>query len=232
MVIEPVVFEQVLEWLLGVRCLYSGSWPLHGHPFPQSPCVQAFEGSFAHKHFEKVVAEGEEESAGTGIALATGPAAKLIVDAARFVTFRADDVKTAGRAMRTDLAAQFGKAWVDLWLPAVGAVRLGVVIGAVNAALGANHSLFFPARDAGVAVFGRAKIANAFFVNDALLKLDIRAAAGHVRGDRHVSDRLYVLSSRRLVALTGLFDDLGLTGVLLGIEHFMLDAVFARKQVG
>ena len=58
-------------------------------------------------------------------------------------------------------------------------------------------------------------------------RLDVGAAAGHVRGDRHVADHFAV---GVLVRLAGQRDDLGLALVVLGIEHFMIDAVLALEQ--
>jgi hypothetical protein len=43
----------------------------------------------------KRIIERQIEARGTGIALATGTAAQLVVDAARFVTLGADDVQAA-----------------------------------------------------------------------------------------------------------------------------------------
>ena len=101
---DVVVFEQVfagLEVLPFHRFLrsfdaardqprFDGNAFFHAQPLQQvrDPLL----GEDAHQ----VIFEREIEARGTGIALAAGAAAKLVVDAARFVTFGAEDVQAAG----------------------------------------------------------------------------------------------------------------------------------------
>ena len=64
---------------------------------------------------------------------------------------------------------------------------------------------------------------------DVLGEFDVGAAAGHVGGDGDVADSFAV---RVYVLLAGDGDDLGLALVVLGVEHFVLDAIFALEHVG
>src|SRR5262249_29200988 len=58
-------------------------------------------------------------------------------------------------------------------------------------------------------------------------EFDVGTATGHVGGDRDVAGQLTV-NVFVLVASAG--DDVRLALVLLGVEHFMLDAVFASQR--
>ena len=61
------------------------------HAQPQHQVLHALAAENAHQ----VVLQREIEARAAGIALASGASAKLIVDAARFVAFGADDVQAA-----------------------------------------------------------------------------------------------------------------------------------------
>src|SRR5262249_59587172 len=108
-----------------------------------------------------------------------GPAAELVVDPAAVVPLRADDVQPAHRG---DLAARrprllLGLDRLDRGLPDV--VRDVEAAGVLVLELGPGHGLRVAAEN------------------------DVRAATGHVGGDRH----------RALAA--GLGDDVGLAGDVL-----------------
>ena len=53
-------------------------------------------GAVEGEEAQERVFKREVEAAGTGVALAAGAAAQLVVDAAAFVAFRTDDVQAAG----------------------------------------------------------------------------------------------------------------------------------------
>src|ERR1019366_7048609 len=107
---DLVVFEQVLadvevlflDLLLGgldAAADHAALDRLTGlHAEPGQDSRDPFAGEDTHQ----VVLQRQEESARTRIALPTGAAAKLIVDAARLVAFGADDVQPAHAG---DLAA-------------------------------------------------------------------------------------------------------------------------------
>ena len=64
-------------------------------------------------------------------------------------------------------------------------------------------------------------------VGNAGAELYIGAAACHVGGDGNIAAHRAIAG---LMLLAGLFDDDGFAGVLLGVEDFMLDAVFFGKS--
>src|SRR5688572_28992192 len=134
----------------------------------------------------QVVVERQVEARRTRIALAAGAATQLVVDAARVVAFRADDVQ----------AARFDDADVLLLGQRLGLgqrrrVGLLVHLGRVEALL----------------VEGLRRQAGGVAAEQ-----DVRAAAGHVRGDRHGT------------GAPGLRDDARLLLVELGVEGLVLDA--------
>ena len=53
-------------------------------------------------------------------------------------------------------------------------------------------------------------------LGDAFTQFDVRTASGHVGGDGHTAD------------LTRLRDDFGFTGMLLGVQHIVGNALLAQ----
>ena len=68
----------------------------------------------------QVVFEREIEARGTGIALAAGAAAKLVVDAAGFVALGAEDVQSAGGDDFGVLGVGLGFVAVEDFVPLIG----------------------------------------------------------------------------------------------------------------
>ena len=160
---DLVVFEEVLaggevsllDLLLGPLDALGDAAGLDRHALLEAQRVEHLERPLAHEELEQFVLQRQEEAAGAGIALAAGPAAQLVVDAAGLVALGADDVQAARDDQRADLAAHRREARVELGLPAVGAVGLGVVVRAVDAALGAGDAGLLPA--AAILLLGRAR---------------------------------------------------------------------------
>ena len=134
----------------------------------------------------EVVREGQVEPGLPGIALTTRAAAELVVDAAGLVALRAEHVQAARLQDVVVLAAGGGLALLEHRGP-LRLVLLGVSLR-VQPQLG--HLL--DGVELGVAA-----------------QHDVRAAPGHVRGDR---DRALA---------PGLGYNRGLTGVVLGVEHLV-----------
>jgi len=139
---DLVVFEQALadlevaflDLLLGLLNALADPLVIDGLAFLPADPGKGLDRPLGGEDAHQVVVEAQEELAGAVVALASGAAAQLVVDAPGLVALGAQDVQ---------------------------------------------------APDLG----------------DALAKLDIRAATGHVRGDRHVSAELAVAA---LVLLPGL----------------------------
>ena len=151
----------------------------------------------AGEALHQVVLEGQVEARRPGVALAAGAAAELVVDPARVVPLGADDVEPAGRhdAVVVRLGDGLGLGQGRL-------VGLAVHLGRVEAAL--------VERLRGEA--GRVAA-----------EQDVRAAAGHVGGDR---DR---------AGAPGLGDDARFLLVELGVEDLVLDAApleHGRQHLG
>ena len=147
--------------------------------------VDPVAGEEAHE----VVLGREEEARLAGIALAAGAAAQLVVDAPRLVALGADDEQAAGLQ---DLLAVALDPLLDRRQD-LGEALVVVGIAGLQAELGELEV----GEVLGVAA-----------------ELDVDAAAGHVRRDRHGA------------GLARLGDDLALAlGVLgLGVEHRVRDA--------
>jgi hypothetical protein len=64
-----------------------------------------------------------------------------------------------------------------------------------------------------------------------LRPIDVGAATGHVGRDGHVAQRGFSCRGGG-GAVAGLGDDLGFAGVVLGVEHFVFDAVGGVEQLG
>ncbi len=161
--------------------------------------------AFTAEQAHQIILHGEEELGGTRIALTARAAAQLIVDTAGLVALRADDVQAADG----DHAVVFR-------------VRL---LLEPRVELFVNHAR-------GKHFFADVLVEAGRFLDHVVLialllhraageelrvaaQQDIRAAARHVRGD---GDRAEV---------TGLRDDFRLAGVILRVQHDMLDAVVA-----
>ncbi len=69
---------------------------LDGHALFHAEALQQGGDPLAGEDAHEVVFEREEEARGAGIALTSGAAAKLVVDAAGLVAFGAEDVEAAG----------------------------------------------------------------------------------------------------------------------------------------
>ena len=171
-------------------------------------------GEDAHQ----VIFEREIEAGGTGIALAAGAAAKLVVDAPRFVTFGAENVQAAD-------GGDFVVFFVGLDLVAI--EDFGPLIGGDDvfvAGVIPDRALGFVDVDLNLALGGAQRLRDSLL--HALLlghefriaaEQNVGTAAGHVGGDR---DHAFA---------SGLGDDFGFALVILGIQHDVLDAFFLQQ---
>src|SRR5580700_2880835 len=98
-----VVFEEMFasvevlrfHGLLGIFNTAGDQAGLDGHAFGHSEAEHQGFDALAAENAHQVVFERKKESRGTGIALASGASAQLIIDAASFVAFRAENVQAA-----------------------------------------------------------------------------------------------------------------------------------------
>src|ERR1700674_5981056 len=98
-----VVFEQVFAGVEVLRfdgflCVFDAArneLGLDGHAFGHAEAVHEGFDAFAAKDAHEIVFEREEEARRAGVALAAGATAQLIVDAASFVAFGAENVQAA-----------------------------------------------------------------------------------------------------------------------------------------
>ena len=130
-----------------------------GHVVVEAEALHQTGHAFAGETLHQVVLEGQVEARGPWIALPPGTAAELVVDASGVVPLRAQDVQTTDRH--------------DLRVVLLGdgsGLRQGGFVGLL-VHLGRIESAF-------VEEVGRE-------ARRIAAQLDVRAAAGHVRGDRH-----------------------------------------------
>ncbi len=168
----------------------------------------------------QLVVEAQVEAALAGVALTAGAAAQLVVDAAGVVALGADHVEAAGLE---DLLA-LGRALLleHLEVLLVAGERLGAVLLELF-----GHLLDGPRQGEVVDhQVGRIALLVHLVARHQLgvaAEQDVDATTGHVGGD---GDR---------AEAAGLGDDVGLTGVLLGVEHLVFDAALLqqpREQLG
>ena len=155
-----------------------------------------------------VVRQREVKPALAGVALTAASAAQLVIDTARLVPLGAEDVQSARGAHLFGLRARRGLVLGQL--PAEESARFEdrFVLGLGIAGRLADRVLVVP---------GAAKIGLCQILRVAA-EHDVRAAAGHVRGDRHRAE------------LARLRDDLRFLFVVLGVEHAVRHALFAQQR--
>ena len=98
-----VVFEQVLARLevlgfdghLRVLDAPRNQLGLDGNSLGHAQAIHQRLDALAAEHAQQIVFERKEKAGRAGIALASGAAAELIINAPRFVAFRAENVQTA-----------------------------------------------------------------------------------------------------------------------------------------
>ena len=167
--------------------------------------MQRAGGEQAHQ----LVVEAEVEAALAGVALTAGAAAQLVVDPAALVALGPDDVQPAQLA---DLVALLETRLLQLGQQLVVAgERLGAGLLELLGHLGQRARQ----REVVDHHLGREALLQHLLASQPLgvaAEQDVDAATGHVGGDRDRAEP------------TGLGDDLGLTRVLLGVEHLVLDA--------
>ena len=205
-----VVFEQVLalvevvlfDLLLGLLDAAGDHAGFDGFAFLHAEAGEDVGDPLAGEEPHEVVLKREVEAGRTGVALAAGATAKLVVDAAALVALGADDVEPAHLR---DLAALFLHLLLALDFvnrrgpDIVGNLETGRVERAAVCVLGLLQAS--PGEGLRVAA-----------------ENDVRAAASHVRADGHGAEP------------TGLRHDLGFArNVLrLRVQEFVLDAAAAQ----
>ena len=189
---------------LGDQARLDGDVLLHAEPQHQALDAVAAEDA------EQVVLQGEVEAGTAGVALAAGAPTELVVDAAGVVALGAHDVQ-----------APQGNYLVVL------AFGLGFVAGEDLIPLRMRHAIEVPqvVEIMEFLIADKDFLADRELLGDLLLEAgflghelriaaqeDVRAAAGHVGGNRN-----HALAP-------GLRHDVSLALVLLGVQHFVLDA--------
>lgn len=156
---------------------------------------------------QQVVLQREEEAAFARVALPSGAAAELVVDAAAFVPLGAEDVQTA---RRLDLFGLVLDLRVELGGERAVVLARGedFLVGRLVVAGGLENQRFVVALG-GHPPFGE--------VVGVAAELDVGAAAGHIRRD---GDR---------AQLAGLRNDFGLLVVEFGVEDVVLDAALCQQ---
>src|SRR5882724_6707456 len=185
---------------------------LDGDAFFHAQALQQLRHPFLGEDAHQVVLEGQVETGGSWIALASGSAAKLVVDAARLVALRAEDVQAAD-------SGYFVMLLVGLDLVAI--KDFGPVIGGDNvlvAGVVPHRALSFVYINLNFSLRGAQRLGDslldAFLLGHKLgiaAEQDVGSAAGHVG-----SDRDHAFSS-------SLGYDFGFALVVLGVEHDVLD---------
>ena len=162
----------------------------------------------------QVVVETEEEPALAGISLAARATAQLVVDATAVVALGSDDVEPPEFADLIALGLAFGRELGEQVL--VAGERLLAVLEELLGHLVERHrELEFVGEQALVETFLRDLVSCESLGVSA--EKDVDTAAGHVRRHRDASQT------------AGLRDDLGLTGVLLRVEHLVGDAPLGEQ---
>ena len=212
--LEVLGFDRLLRGVDAARDQprFDGNALFHAQPLQQvrNPLF----GEDAHQ----VIFEREIEARRAGIALATGAAAKLVVDPPRFVAFGAENVQAADRGDFVVFLVGLRLVAIEYFGPLVGGDDV-LVSGVVpDRALGLVHI------DLNLALGGAQRLRNSLL--HALLlghefgiaaEQNVGAAAGHVGGD---GDHAFA---------SGLGHDLGFALVILGVEHDVLDALLLQQ---
>ena len=194
-----VVFEQVFarlevlrfDGLLRVFDAPRNQLGLDGHALGHAQAVHQRLDALAAEHAQQIVFERKEKARGARVALAAGASAKLVVDAPRFVALGAEDVQAAeGDHFIVLRVALLGELVVDR-LPLIGGhLKNLAFLLEQNHRHGRLRSL---APSAPPNHGGRRGIGNRQFVLQAIIarhrfgiaaQQNVRAAAGHVGGDR------------------------------------------------
>ena len=172
--------------------------------------------AFAAEDAEEIVLEGEEETGGAGVALAAGTATELVIDTAGFVAFGADDAEASdgddfltvgiavGFVTRVHLVPGFERDTI---------VHVGT-LEVVETIVGDETGFMF------VDGFGD-RLFDGLFLGEEIgvaAKENVGTAAGHVGGDGNAG------------VAAGLSDDVGFAFVILGVQHFVLDAHFSENR--
>src|SRR5277367_3469074 len=214
--VEVLRFDAFLRVFDAIR----NHFRFDGHAFGHAEAVHERLDALAAEDAHKVVFKGKKKSRGARVALASGTAAELIIDTARFVALRAENVQTAQRDNFVMLGfALPGEIFID-GLPLVGRdlKDLSFVLeehhlhGGLRSfccsTINANHR-------------GRSRIGHGQFIFQAIVaghllgiaaEENVRAAAGHVGGH---GDGAFASSLR---------DDTRFALVLLGVEYLMRNA--------
>ena len=218
-----VVFEEMfadgevlrLDLFLGALDRARHHPVLDGNAFLHAETLHQTGDPVGSEDAHQVVFERQVEARGSRVSLPAGATAKLVVDAPRFVALGAEDVEAADvhdlLVLGIHLALEMGgNAFPVGTGHAIERVHVEevdelLVVDELLLALGQLLGNFLgqalvPGRVLGVAA-----------------QQDVRAAAGHVRRDRHV------------VLVTGLRDDLGLLRVILGVQHDVPDAALLEQ---
>ena len=153
-----------------------------------------------------VVRQRQEKPALAGVALTAASAAQLVIDTARLVPLGAEDVQSARGAHLFGLRARHGLVLGHLFAEERARFEDRFVLGFGVAGRLADRVLVV----SGAAEIGLGQILRV------AAEHDVRAAAGHVRGDRHGAE------------LARLRDDLRFLLVVLGVEHAVRHALFAE----
>ena len=150
----------------------------------------------------QVVLQGDEELGGALVSLPAGPAPQLVIDPAAFMPLRADNMQAAGRRHLVVLLIRLLlELLIQLVVPGPGGQHLLRHILVVSGG-GLDDFLFH-------ALLAHGPPRHEFRV---AAQQDVRAAARHVGGDGHRA------------VMAGLGHDLRLPGMVLGVEHLMVDA--------
>ena len=201
-----VVLEDVLAQLV-VLALHLALRPLDGlrdhlrldgHVLGQVEALHHRRDHPGGEETHEVVVEGEVEARGAGVALASGAATELVVDAAGLVALGAEDIEAAGSDHPLVLLGALRLLGLEqrLVLRLVGGpVLLGELLQEVGVVVPAPGRHLRPGKVLGVAA-----------------EQDVDASARHVRGERHGTRP------------ARLGDDVGLLLVVLGVEDVVLDA--------
>ena len=221
-----VVFEKVFagvevlrfDGFLGLLDTIRDHFRFDGHAFGHAEAVHKLLDALAAEDAHEVVFEGEEKARGTRVALAAGPSTQLVIDAACFVAFGAENVQAAESDHFVVLGfALLGELVVNRFpLVRRNLKNFSFVLEKHHLHGGLGIGVAVSGDHGGSGGVGHGQLVFQAIIACHLLGIaaekNVRAAAGHVGGD---GDGAFA---------AGLRDDARFALVLLGVEHFVGDA--------
>ena len=182
---------------------------LDGHAFFHAQALHQTRNAVGAEDAHQVVFERQIETRAARIALAASAAAQLVVDAARFVPFGAEDMQPALRDHLGVLGVALRLEVAEDALPVLARHAVVLAVREVDGLFVVHESLFAALEHLG---HGFSETLLARHVVGAAAKQDVGAAARHVGGDGHHAEP------------SGLGHDLGFLGVVFGVQHHVFDA--------